>query len=155
MNPPVEISFETIVREAVEAVHGRIEAGDVQVEIGPNLPLIYGDQARLVEVVQNLVDNACKFMGDQPQPRIEIDLSEAGDQPVFFVRDNGRGIEPSYHERIFGLFDKLDPNTEGTGIGLALVNGIIEIHGGKIWVESDGMGTGATFFFTLPAERNS
>ncbi len=69
---------------------------------------------------------------------------------VFYVQDNGIGIDPRYHEKIYGLFDKLDPNTEGTGVGLALVKRIIEFHGGDIWVESDGQGKGSIFYFTLP-----
>ena len=67
-----------------------------------------------------------------------------------FVRDNGSGIDPQYHERVFGLFDKLDPKSEGTGIGLALVKRIVEVHGGRIWIESAGNSQGATFLFTLP-----
>jgi len=73
-----------------------------------------------------------------------------GEGPVFFVRDNGIGIAPQYHDKVFGLFDKLDPHSEGTGVGLALVKRIVEVHGGRIWVESDGRGTGTTFCFTLP-----
>lgn len=69
---------------------------------------------------------------------------------IFFIADNGLGIEPVYHERVFGLFNKLEANTEGTGIGLALVRRIIEYHGGHIWVESDGKEKGTTFCFTLP-----
>jgi len=69
--------------------------------------------------------------------------------PIFYVRDNGIGIEPKYHDRIFGLFNRLDPNVEGTGIGLTLVKRIIDIHGGHIWIESE-LGNGATFLFTLP-----
>jgi DNA-binding LacI/PurR family transcriptional regulator/signal transduction histidine kinase len=153
MNPPEEVSFETIAREAVELVRGRIEARGVEVMIVPDLPTVHGDRARLVEVVQNLVDNACKFMGDQPQPRIEIGARQDGAEPVFYVRDNGIGIEPQYQDRIFGLFDKLDPQSEGTGIGLTLVKRIIETHGGKIWVESQP-GEGATFYFTLPIPSN-
>jgi PAS domain S-box-containing protein len=150
MNLPEEISLETIVHEAVELVRGRLKAHHIQVQIAPNLPVVYGDRLRLVETVQNLIDNACKFMGNQPQPRVEIGVDEAQDQPVFFVRDNGIGIDPAYHNQIFGLFNKLDPQSEGTGVGLALVKRIIEMHGGKIWVESDGIGQGATFYFTLP-----
>ena len=71
-------------------------------------------------------------------------------QPIFYVRDNGRGIEPRYHEKVFGLFDRLDPTDDGTGVGLALVKRIVEVHGGRVWVESEGRGSGSTFCFTLP-----
>jgi len=105
--------------------------------------------ARLVEAVQNLIDNASKYMGKQPNPLIEIGQQGEDDgKPIFFVRDNGIGISHEYHERIFGLFNKLDPRSEGTGIGLSLVKKIIELHGGRIWVESE-LGKGATFYFTL------
>jgi PAS domain S-box-containing protein len=151
-NPLQEVAFEQIAREAVELVQGRIMARGVQVEIADDLPVVYADRTRLVEAVQNLVDNAVKFTGDQPEPRIVIgvlDAQRAG-MPVLFVTDNGLGIAPEYHDRIFGLFNKLDAKTDGTGVGLALVKRIIDLHGGQIWVESDGAGRGSTFFFTLP-----
>lgn len=129
---------------------GRIELHNVQVHIAPDLPAVYGDRVRLVEVVQNLVDNACKFVGDQPHPRIEIGARHEQNETVFYVRDNGMGIEPQYHDTVFGLFNKLDPQSDGTGIGLALVKRIIETHGGEIWIESTGVGHGSTFCFTLP-----
>ena len=109
-----------------------------------------GDRRRLLEVVQNLIDNAVKFAGKRPMPVVEIgSRGFENEMPVFFVRDNGIGIAPEHHERIFGLFNKLDPLAEGTGVGLAIVKRIIEFHGGRIWVESEA-GQGATFFFTLP-----
>jgi len=151
MNPPEEVAFEAIVREAVALVHGHIAARGVEVDIAPDLPVVSGDRVRLVEVVQNLVDNACKFMGDQPHPRIEIGAQLGEDGPVFYVRDNGIGIEPSFQDKVFGLFEKLDPISEGTGIGLALVKRIVETHGGKIGVESEP-GKGSTFWFTLPRQ---
>jgi two-component system, chemotaxis family, sensor kinase Cph1 len=107
-----------------------------------------------VEVLQNLIENACKFMGDQPEPRMTIGRggTDRDGKPIVFVRDNGLGIDPQYHERIFSLFDKLDPRSEGTGIGLALVKRIVEVHGGRIWVESAGAKTGSIFCFTLPTQ---
>jgi len=113
------------------------------------LPSVYGDRLRIVEVVQNLVENAAKFMGDQPKPRIRIG-ARFGDEPVLLVQDNGIGIEPRHQDRIFGLFQKLDPEAEGTGVGLALVKRIVEVHGGRVWVESAGRGQGTTVCFTLP-----
>ncbi len=149
------VSLTDIAREAVELVQGRILARGVRVEVVPDMPVVYGERARLVEVLQNLVDNAVKFMGDQPEPRITIGVlgTEDAGLPIFFVQDNGIGIDPRYHARVFGLFDKLDARSEGTGIGLALVKRIIDVHGGQIWVESDGSGSGATFFFTLPRSQ--
>jgi len=150
-NKPEEIRFNDLVAEVLELVHGRISRRGIAIHVDENLPSIFGDRQRIQEVLQNLIDNAAKFMGDQPSPRIEIgQQGEMGGRPVFFVRDNGIGISPEYQDRIFGLFDKLDVQTEGTGVGLALVKRIVEFHGGRIWVESE-LGKGATFFFTLPS----
>lgn len=150
MNPPQEIPFHELTREALEIVQGQIRERGITVHIQPNLPSVYGDRQRLVEVLQNLIDNAAKFMSGQPNPRIEIGVQgEEDGKPIFYVRDNGMGIEPEHHERIFGLFNKLDPQSDGTGIGLAIVKRIVELHGGRIWVQSE-TGKGSTFFFTLP-----
>jgi signal transduction histidine kinase len=89
-------------------------------------------------------------MGKQSNPVIEIGVQDQNDERVFYVKDNGLGIEEQYQEKVFILFEKLDPTIEGTGIGLALIKRIIETHGGKIWVESEGLGKGSTFCFTLP-----
>ena len=150
VNPPETISISDLAREAVEMVSGRIVARGVEVNIEPAMPLVSVDRVRMFEVYQNLVDNAVKFMGDQREPCIEIGTRRDGNTVVFFVRDNGVGIAPKYHDKVFGLFDRLDPGSEGTGIGLALVKRIVEVHGGAIWVESEGLGNGSTFCFTLP-----
>ncbi len=156
VNPPEEVSLGELAREAVEMVRGRLEERGVEVEIAPDLlrtadgPTVYGDRPRLLEVLQNLVDNAVKFTGDQPHPRVEIGVRRDGEETVFYVRDNGIGIEPRYHEKVFELFDKLEQQTEGTGVGLAIVKRIVEVHGGRVWVESEGTGQGSTFCFTLP-----
>ena len=153
MNPPTDTPFAHIVEEALTLTSGRIMAGNIQVESEPDLPIVNGDHARLVEVMQNLIDNAAKFMGDQATPHIEIGVCEENNQKVFFIKDNGIGIDPAFHQKIFSLFDKLDPKSEGTGVGLALVKRIVEVHGGHIWVESAGKGKGSTFYFTLPIAR--
>jgi signal transduction histidine kinase len=153
-NEPSYFSFTELAHEALELVQGRIMERGIAVHIDPALPDVYGDRPRLLEVLQNLLDNAAKFMGDQKEPRIEIGCEgqeaegERG-KSTFYVRDNGMGIAPEHFERVFGLFNKLDPKTEGTGIGLALVKRILEVNGGRIWVQSEP-GKGSTFRFTLP-----
>jgi two-component system, chemotaxis family, sensor kinase Cph1 len=149
VNAPRLIPFGSLAREAESLVAGRIAARQVEVSIQDGLPSVFGDHDRLLEVVQNLLDNAVKFMGDQPWPRVEIGVrGDAGEQ-VFFVRDNGRGIGPAFREKVFGLFEKLDPDGEGTGVGLALVKRIVSLHGGRVWVEPGEAGRGSTFCFTL------
>ncbi len=153
MNPPENVPFAEIVKEALERVRGQLDVNGVQVIVGEYLPVVHGDRIRLVEVVQNLLDNAAKFSAGSNYPSIEIGTkgTDKNLHHILFVCDNGIGIEPEFHERIFGLFNKLNPQIEGTGIGLTLVRRIIEVHGGHIWVESVP-GHGATFYFTLPPQ---
>lgn len=153
LNQPSLIGLGLLISEAAAGVSGRLAERNVYLHLPPNLPEVYGDRTRLREVFQNLIDNAAKFMGDQPNPQIWIDARRA-DLPGFVlvsVRDNGIGIEPRYLQRIFGLFERLNAQVDGTGIGLALARRIVEAHGGKIWVESEGLGKGTTFYLTLPA----
>jgi PAS domain S-box-containing protein len=142
--------FNVIAANALQVVHGRLQERQIYVSVQPDMPSVNVDKQRIIEVLQNLIDNAAKFMGSQAYPAIEIgQRGEEGGKLIFFVKDNGIGVAPEYHERIFGLFNRLDPNIEGTGIGLALVKRIVEFHGGRIWVESE-IGQGSTFYFTLP-----
>jgi signal transduction histidine kinase len=154
MNPPENIAFEEIVGEALEHVQGWMEAGQVRVEIQSDFPAVHGDRRRLVEVLQNLLENAAKYTNGCPDPLVEIGTRGVNEEqyPILFVRDNGIGIDPQFHDRVFGLFNKLNPQIEGTGIGLTLVKRIIEIHGGQVWIESSP-GNGATFLFTLPPQK--
>lgn len=152
MNTPQEWRFGDLVDEAIDIVQGQLEARGITVQTQPMLPAVYGDKPRLVEVLQNLIDNSAKYMGEQSTPLIKIgQRGVENGKPIFYVQDNGMGIAREHHERIFGLFNKLDVKTEGTGVGLALVKRIIEVHGGRIWIESEP-GTGSTFLFTLPAQ---
>ncbi len=149
INPPEEVSLAELAREAADMVAGSLTERGVEVKISPALPPVFGDRARLLEVFQNLLENAVKYMGDEASPRVEIAMRNDGRTDVCCVRDNGMGIDPRYHEKVFGLFERLSIDQEGTGVGLALVKRIVEIHGGRIWVESEGRGTGSTFCFTV------
>jgi light-regulated signal transduction histidine kinase (bacteriophytochrome) len=154
MNPAEDVPFGEIVHEAVARVRGRLDEAKAVVKIQGDFPIVRCDRVRLVEVVQNLIENAVKYAKPNSTPHIEIgsnNVIENG-QSIFHVRDDGIGIAPQYHERIFGLFNKLDAQSEGTGIGLSLVKRIIEVHGGRVWVESE-KDMGATFYFSLSTSQ--
>lgn len=150
VNPPEEVSFHRLLQEVLLLMAGPLAERGVTIESAEQGPNLFGDRPRLLEIWQNLIENAVKYMGEQPAPRIQLGVEETGDEVVFFVRDNGPGIDPRYREKIFGLFEKLDPKSEGSGLGLALVKRIVDLYGGRIWVESDGAGQGSCFRFTLP-----
>ena len=147
VNAPVKVSMNKLAADVVELLSGSIHQRAAVVTVQKNLPMVLGDPQRLQQVLQNLIENALKFGGHPPAVTVGCELAAA--PPVFFVRDNGRGIEPRHRETVFGLFNKLDAQTEGTGIGLALVRRIVEFHGGRIWAEGAAEG-GAIFYFTLP-----
>ena len=149
----------TDTRHAYEAacanLRTAIEESGAQVTSG-ELPTVIGDQTQLVQLFQNLVNNAIKFRREEEPPRVEVGAERRGEREwLFWVRDNGIGIEPQYAERIFRIFQRLHGKGEysGTGIGLAVCKKIVERHGGVIWVESSP-GGGATFYFTLRALEN-
>ncbi|MCP3914356.1 MAG: histidine kinase, partial [bacterium] len=157
-NPPEDVAFGDLVREALAELAGQVAERGVEVVVAPDLPAVTGDRARLREAMRHLLTNAVKYLGDQAAPRIEVGVrnpgAAGGELPTFYVRDNGLGIDPKYHEKVFGLFERLEPEaSEGTGIGLARVKRIVEIHDGKVWVESAGLGEGSTFCVSLPVER--
>jgi len=154
MNPPEVIPLSDLAHEAFEQIQGEIASSQVKVNISPDMPAVFGDRVRLREVFQNLIENAVKFRGSQAQPTVDIDAHNEGGEVICSVRDNGIGIELRYQEKVFGLFERLDADTDGTGIGLALVKRIIEVHHGRIWIESEGQDRGTTFLFSLPRDTN-
>ncbi len=99
------------------------------------------------------MSNALKYLGEQSAPEVEVGWRRDGEESVFYVADNGIGIDERYHRKVFGLFERLDAAEEGTGVSLALVKRIVEMHGGRIWVESEGLGRGSRFCFTLSEGR--
>jgi signal transduction histidine kinase len=155
INPPMSGSLTRLVSKAVEPLQDKIEQRGITIVIKQNMPVFWGDQLRLSEVFQNLVENAVKFMGDQPAPRIEVSARVDNDMLVCAVKDNGIGIDPQYHDRVFNLFERLNPEMGGTGIGMPLVKRIIEAHGGTIEIESEGAQTGCTIIFTLPVQPDN
>ncbi|MBN1845744.1 MAG: PAS domain S-box protein [Sedimentisphaerales bacterium] len=155
VNPPECVDPNALIAEVLALLEGDIQRHPVHLEVQPDHPPIYADRLRLREVYQNLIENAVKFRSDRAAARIEIGHRPEAGTTVYFVRDNGAGIEPAYQEKIFGLFEKLDHDSQGSGIGLAIVKRIIEVHGGRIWVESQGAGQGSTFCFTLPGRPES
>ncbi|HEY4745405.1 MAG TPA: ATP-binding protein, partial [Desulfuromonadaceae bacterium] len=138
-----------ILNAVLADLKGHIDGCGAQVTSDP-LPTVFGDRSMLVLVMQNLLSNALKFSSGPP--RIHVTGQRHGDTHVIAVQDNGIGIAPEYRDKIFQIFRKLHNQNAypGTGIGLALCKRAVELHGGRIWFESEP-GKGSTFFFSLPA----
>lgn len=153
---PERLAFADLVQEAMDLVRGRLDEAHARVQIQDDLPDVYGDRSRLVQVLLNLLDNSAKFFGSQKNPRIVVGWRPGASdgRPVFFVQDNGEGVAPENLGRMVGLFEKLDDRSRGTGVGLAIVKRVVEVHGGKLWVESPGRGLGTTVCFTLPTRAS-
>ncbi|MEK9149240.1 MAG: ATP-binding protein, partial [Candidatus Desantisbacteria bacterium] len=153
-NPYTSVDANKLVKEVLKQLKPIIEEKNVKVEIDDELPFIYCDEVKIKEVFHNLISNAVKY-NVQKQPRIEIGIEErlvdGISQSVFFVKDNGIGIEEKYFEEIFGIFKRLHLKDEyggGTGAGLAIVKRVITDHGGHVWVKSTP-GQGSTFYFSI------
>lgn len=156
VNTPEDCELDRIVSYAADIVAGRVAKAGAKVILHPIGLTLSADKPRLVEVFQNLIDNALKFMGDQELPEVHVGREHKNGRDVVYVRDNGEGIDPRYHHKLFGLFEKLHPEAEGTGMGLAIVKRIVEIHGGQIWFESEGKpGLGTTFYLHFPGWRTN
>jgi PAS domain S-box-containing protein len=153
MSPFEEIGVSDLLNEIKLRLEYAIKEKNVEIIIQDNLPKIFCDRVRVVEVFANLFSNAIKF-NDKVNPQIEIGCNIKDDYYEFYVRDNGPGIEEQYHEKIFEIFQRLDrrENHEGTGAGLTIVRKIIEMHKGRVWVESK-VGEYTTFYFTIPKRK--
>ena len=145
-----DVNLHEVAHEALELTSSyRSRDSNVHVHISSAFPVVRGDRIRLLELLQNLLENAFKFLGPQPNPSIEIDIRQDGTDRVMFVRDNGIGIDPAYQKKVFDVFERLDHEVPGTGVGLALAKRIVLLHHGRIWIESYGEGKGTTVCWTL------
>lgn len=152
VRPSIPVDMNDVMSTTLQNLEPSIKESGAEVFVS-HLPTVCGDAQQLTQVLQNLVSNAIKFHGDK-RPVIHMGCSHDAEKWIFHVKDNGIGLSMVYSNRIFKMFQRLNPNEkyEGTGVGLAIVKKIVERHGGKVWVESEE-GKGATFFFTLPKER--
>ena len=143
------LSVSQSVDECLIALAGILQKHQVQISTNEWPQQLQGDPLHFGQIWQNLIENSVKYMGNQAQPHIEIGVMQQAQDVVFYVRDNGMGIDPEHSERVFNLFFQLNP-TDGSGLGLALVKKIVSIYQGRIWVDSAGKGQGSCFMFTLP-----
>jgi signal transduction histidine kinase len=153
------VDVEAVVRDAVARAHGSIETKGIEVVIG-KLPALSAEEQKIHHVFENLVSNACKYVGDKPSPRIEISGDTSNGGIEYVVRDNGVGIDGTQLARIFQLYHRAPDQVvggvlqQGHGIGLAVVKRIVQRYGGKIWVESSP-GTGTSFHLSFPREEGA
>jgi PAS domain S-box-containing protein len=153
VGPPVAVPAAELVHEALRLLRDRCLESGSSVELAPDLPVLRGDRARLVQVFHNLLDNALKFGAGR---RVRVLAREPREgRAVLVVQDEGIGIEARHRDRVLDMFERLDPRGEGAGVGLAVVRRIVESHGGRVWLESDGpqRGTAACLELPLAAER--
>ena len=145
------VVLKDVLGEAVTLLAGEIETRSADVQFDTGELSIYADSVQIRQVMQNLIDNAIKHnQGEHPEVR--INASEDGEGFVVIeVADNGPGVAKEFQDRVFQLFDKLDPDSGGSGVGLAIVKRIIEYHGGTVKLESEGLGLGCKFILRLPA----
>jgi light-regulated signal transduction histidine kinase (bacteriophytochrome) len=139
-----------VMKEVMSVLRNSIIENNAIVEVGQLAVLPEARRLQMFQLMQNLVGNALKYHSDK-KPLIKIDAKCEAHQWLFSVQDNGIGIDPAYHEKIFVIFQRLHGRNEfsGTGIGLAICKKIVDKLGGKIWVESEP-GVGSTFYFTVP-----
>ncbi|MCK5126149.1 MAG: PocR ligand-binding domain-containing protein [candidate division Zixibacteria bacterium] len=149
VNIKENVSLRELALEAQDMLAGQISEKGIEITVPSEMPVIFGDRTRLYEVFQNLLENAVKFSGDAKKPHIEFGVYKQDSESICYIKDNGLGIDPKYHSKVFDLFDQLNQEADGTGVGLTLVRRIIETHGGRIWVESEGKGKGTKVCFII------
>ena len=123
-NPAENVPFDEIAKESLLRISDRIKGSSVKIIVAKNMPYVNVDRMRIVEALTNLIENSIKYIGQIKDPKIEIGYKGIAKEPVFFVHDNGMGIDPRQQSKVFELFYKVDKNSEGTGVGLTMVKRI-------------------------------
>ncbi len=149
-NPPESTTFVELINSSLTALVGPLQQYQVDLDVQAQDIQLHGDLLKLGQIWQNLMENAIKYRQEEVPLRIEVGAEQRGKEIIFYVRDNGMGIEPHDLERVFVLFSQLNPDSDGSGLGLALVKKIIEQYQGRIWIESPGKLKGTCVYFTLP-----
>ncbi len=144
-----KLDLNDILRTTLDILQPQLEKRNLRVECAKPLPSIQGDRKRLVQVFENLLTNALKYASTSIEPKVIVDWKEKDEKMLIGLKDFGPGIDKKYHHKIFQLFQRLDSQEEGTGIGLTIVKKIMEVHDGEAWVESE-IGQGATFWISFP-----
>ncbi|MDD5094508.1 MAG: PAS domain S-box protein [Dehalococcoidia bacterium] len=150
IKPTANVSFGKIVDDVIAEINGQISSIGATFSLANKFPKVHADRNRIIQVLTNLVQNSIKYRDKTVPLKIEIGHYLSKNGPVFFVRDNGIGIDASEAKKVFGLFYRGTAEGEGSGIGLAVVKKIIEAHGGRIWIQEGQSGKGTTMCFTLP-----
>jgi len=153
--PWTDLVVADLIQPALDALAAMIQQRSARIDSSQSFPNLHGDRERLISVYQNLIENALKFVPETRQPQIEINWRTVGSEIVYFVRDNGTGINPSQHQRVFALFETLGSEKQGNGIGLSIVQRAIDVHQGRVWIESEGEATGTTVCFSIPCGSES
>ncbi|MGE3780555.1 MAG: ATP-binding protein [Pirellulaceae bacterium] len=148
-----EVNVVALIDELGAELADRLEQVHARIEVEGRLPRVFADAKDLRRVFENLLTNAIKYGCDVPNPVISVGASITHDELRYFVRDWGKGIDPKFQEKVFGLFQRLDSDKPGTGLGLASVAKIMQVHGGRAWVEPTP-GQGATFWVAFPASHD-
>jgi len=152
--PNTVIDLDQIVSELQENFQPRLEEYDVTLEVQENLPELFAVRSMVRRCIENLISNAIKYGYSGAGSVVKVAGHIQGREVLISVSDNGPGIDPEYHEKIFGLFQRLERSKPGTGIGLASVAKIMQLHQGRVWVESES-GAGATFWLAFPSEEGA